>query len=83
MAADDRREWGPFGMGPWKGHEKVFCNVCKRPIAEAWKPRSEHGLHPERLVPSGRYRACRQWPLRTAGDIYRRLTTMLSLSKPS
>lgn len=30
------KEWGPFGMGPWKGHAGVFCRVCGWPEYHLW-----------------------------------------------
>lgn len=30
------KQWGPFGMGPWKGHPKVFCCVCGWPQYHLW-----------------------------------------------
>lgn len=31
--------WGPFGMGPWKGHPKVYCGVCGWPQYHMWVDR--------------------------------------------
>jgi len=28
--------WGPWGLGQWKGHEKVYCRVCGWPVYSAW-----------------------------------------------
>lgn len=39
--ATPARAWGPFGMGPWKGHPKVYCGVCGWPEYLMWVDR-EH-----------------------------------------
>lgn len=33
------RAWGPFGMGPWKGHAGVYCRVCGWPEYSMWVDR--------------------------------------------
>lgn len=33
------RAWGPFGMGPWKGHPNVYCRVCGWPQYHMWVDR--------------------------------------------
>lgn len=30
------RQWGPFGMGQWKGHPDVYCRVCGWPVYLMW-----------------------------------------------
>ena len=39
--SEQPRPWGPFGMGPWKGHPKVYCCVCGWPRYHMWVDR-EH-----------------------------------------
>ena len=43
------KEWGPFGMGPWKGHPKVYCGVCGWPQYHMWVDRDHEppGVCPE------------------------------------
>ena len=51
------KEWGPFGMGPWKGHPNVYCGVCGCPQYHMWVDR-EH--EPPGTCPEGHTlaRAC-------------------------
>lgn len=37
--AETAKAWGPFGMGPWKGHPKVYCGVCGWPQYHMWVDR--------------------------------------------
>lgn len=30
------RQWGPFGMGQWKGHPNVYCRICGWPVYSMW-----------------------------------------------
>jgi hypothetical protein len=33
--------WGPFGLGKWNGHAKVFCGVCGWPQYHMWIDQQE------------------------------------------
>jgi hypothetical protein len=30
------KHWGPFGLGKWRGHPKVFCGICGWPQYILW-----------------------------------------------
>ena len=30
------KQWGPFGMGQWKGHPNVYCRICGWPVYSMW-----------------------------------------------
>ena len=33
---NEKGEWGPFGIGQWKGHPDVYCRVCGWPVHHMW-----------------------------------------------
>lgn len=32
----EEKEWGPFGLGQWRGHPSVYCRVCGWPEYVLW-----------------------------------------------
>lgn len=35
----EEKQWGPFGIGKWRGHPDVYCRTCGWPQYHVWVDR--------------------------------------------